>query len=113
MENPIQIWEWFQHLNKGDFVVIFVIACGLYAYYRLVSRRVMIDLAKRPKPNEILLKVEHENICVKRVEELKELIIDNREVFKQALSDMKENVLLKMENTLLHEIRSANNKEKK
>ncbi len=65
---------------------------------------------KMPMPEEILTKSSHADICKENTKPIKDLILENREIVKDQLNGFREYFDLKIENTILTELRKINNK---
>jgi preprotein translocase subunit YajC len=95
-------------------ILIGVVIIGLIAFiYNNQDKRVdNIEKWKetRPMADEILTKSIHADICKGNMQEIKDVLIDNREILVKHVELLKEHLDLKLERDILSELRKLNNK---
>lgn len=62
--------------------------------------------------SEILTESKHSKICKENTKPIKDLILENRVIVKEQINGLREHLDLKIENTILTELRKINNRQK-
>lgn len=115
-----------QYISPGDVIVIIIAFASLGLFNKYVSKprwkdvmssqatltkaitdrlnHIDSDLDARPKPQDVLTYGKHAQICHDAQQEIKELILENRDIVTKEVADLKEIVVLKIKNELLEAI---------